>query len=74
MANPQKVPSPHEMRRYVARGLTQQEIADAWCADTGIEVTRGAIGMALGRYGMRTVWRQGQNPRRPAGVESSTLK
>lgn len=49
------VPNPTQMRRYVERGLTQQQIADEYEKDTGIRCTRQAIGMALARYDMKTV-------------------
>lgn len=50
--NTQIVPGATEMRRYLDQGLSQQKIADAWERDTGIRVTRAAIGMAISRYGL----------------------
>lgn len=45
-----KVPGPDQMKTYLARGLTQQQIADEWAKDTGVRVTRNAITMAMKRY------------------------
>ena len=50
----QIVPDETQMRRYVERGLTQQQIADQYEKDTGIRCSRAAIGMALARYDMTT--------------------
>lgn len=54
MPNIAIVPSATEMRRYLARGLTQQQIADAYEADTGVKCSRSAIGMAINRYGLKS--------------------
>lgn len=43
-------PGATELRRYVSKGLTQQQIADAWEKDSGHRVTRSAIAMALARF------------------------
>ena len=49
----QMVPGKTELERYLSRGMTQQQIADAWFEDSGIRVVRSAIGMALARYGLK---------------------
>lgn len=53
-----KVPDKTTMRRYLAKGMTQQQIADAWLDETGEKVARSAIAMAIERYGLRSA-----NPR-----------
>lgn len=53
-----KVPDKTTMRRYLARGMTQQQIADAWLEETGERVARSAIAMAIERYDLRSA-----NPR-----------
>lgn len=53
-----KVPDKTTMRRYLAKGMTQQQIADAWLDETGERVARSAIAMAIERYGLRSA-----NPR-----------
>ena len=52
--NQQVVPDPTQMRRYLAQGLSQREIAEQYEADTGIKVSRSAIGMAISRYGLKS--------------------
>lgn len=54
MSRPSLVPSKTEMRRYLKRGLTQKQIAEEWENDTGIQVSRAAIGMAINRYGLES--------------------
>lgn len=44
------VPDELQMRRYLSRNLTQQQIADEYEKDTGIRCSRSAIAMALKRY------------------------
>lgn len=41
------------MGRYLARGLTQQQIVEAWLNDSGVQVSRSAIAMAIDRYGLQ---------------------
>lgn len=48
------VPDSTQMRRYLDQGLSQRQIADAYEKDTGIKVSRSAIGMAIGRYGLKS--------------------
>lgn len=48
----QMVPDHTQMRRYLDRGLTQQQIVAAWEEDTGVRVSRSAIAMAINRYGL----------------------
>lgn len=38
------------MRLYLRKRLTQQQIVDAWEAETGVRVSRSAIAMAIKRY------------------------
>ena len=45
-----RVPDKTQMRRYLERKLTQQQIVDEWEKDSGIKVSRSAIGMAIKRY------------------------
>lgn len=52
MAYPALAPNATQMKGYLAKGLTQQQIADQWEKDTGIRVSRAAIGMAISRYGL----------------------
>lgn len=49
MAAPQKVPNKTELRRYLSKGMTQQQIVDAWEKDSGVRVSRSAIAMAIER-------------------------
>ena len=49
----QVVPNKTEMKHYLSRGMTQQQIADAWGEKTGTRPSRSAIGMALVRYGLK---------------------
>ena len=44
------VPDKTQMRRYLEAGLTQAQIVDQWERDSGVRVSRSAIGMAIGRY------------------------
>lgn len=48
------VPDATQMRRYLERGLSQQQIADEWEKDSNNRVTRAAIGMAINRYGLKS--------------------
>lgn len=50
----QVVPNKTEMRRFLRLGLTQQQIAEAWEAETGVRVSRAAIAMAIARYGLQS--------------------
>lgn len=52
MANTSLAPDQNELRRYVARGLSDAGIAKAWERDSGIRVSRSAIIMARKRYGI----------------------
>lgn len=48
-----KVPDKAKMQEYLTRGLTQKQIAEEWQEETGIEVSRSAIAMAIERYQLR---------------------
>lgn len=48
------------MRRYLERGLSQQQIADEWEKDANIRVGRAAIGMAISRYGLKSTTQRGR--------------
>lgn len=50
----QRGPGKTELRRYVEKGLTQQQIADEWEKETGHRLTRSAIGMAIARYDLQS--------------------
>lgn len=52
--NQQVVPDPTQMRRYLEQGLTQAQIVEQWEEDSGARVSRSAIGMAIGRYGLKS--------------------
>lgn len=49
-----RVPGKTELRRYLERGLTQAQIAEAWEQDSGVRVGRSAIAMAIERYGLKS--------------------
>lgn len=49
-----KVPNKTQMRRYLERKLTQQQIADQWEKDSGIRVSRSAIAEAIKRYDLKS--------------------
>lgn len=53
MAHPTLVPNKTQLRRYLSKGMTQQEIVDAWEKDSNHRVSRSAIGMAIERYGLK---------------------
>ena len=40
------------MRQYLAQGMTQQQIVDAWEVESGVRVARSSIALAIKRYGM----------------------
>ena len=44
-----KVPNSSWVNEQVARGLTQQEIADAWFKKSGVRVSRTSIAMVIHR-------------------------
>lgn len=49
-----RVPDKQQMKAYLAQGMTQQQIADAWAEHPeGARVTRNAIGMAMQRYNLK---------------------
>ena len=50
-----RVPSKTQLAAYLRKGMTQQQIVDAWEAKTGVRVSRSAIAMAKARYGLETV-------------------
>ena len=50
----QKAPGKTELRRYIEKGLTQAQIAEAWEKDTGVRVGRSTIAMAIERYGLHS--------------------
>ena len=54
MANVMVVPDKTQLRRYLEKGLTQQQVVDAWERDSGVKVSRSAIAMALARYGLES--------------------
>src|SRR6478752_7450426 len=47
------VPDKAQLKKYLAAGLTQKQIVEQYEKDTGIKVSRSAIGMAISRYGLR---------------------
>lgn len=50
----QIVPDKTQMRRYLDKGLSQAGIVEQYEEDTGIRVSRSAIAMAIGRYGLKS--------------------
>lgn len=52
--NTQLVPDKTQMRKYLEKGLTQQQIVEQYEADTGIRVARSAIGLAIARYDLQS--------------------
>lgn len=54
MAYPAMAPNATQMRGYLALGLTQQQIADRYEEDSGVKVSRSAIGLAIARYGLES--------------------
>lgn len=48
------VPDKAQLRKYLAAGLTQKQIVEQYEKDTGIKVSRSAIGMAISRYGLKS--------------------
>ena len=52
MANRTLVPDATTLRRYLDKGLSQAQIVDAWEEESGIRVSRSAIGMAISRRGL----------------------
>lgn len=49
-----RVPDKTRMRHYLASGLTQQQIVEAWEAESGHRVSRSAVAMAIERYGLKS--------------------
>jgi hypothetical protein len=47
-------PTKDQLERYLDRGLTQQQIADAWYEDSGERVSRTTIAMAIKRYELKS--------------------
>jgi hypothetical protein len=41
------------MRAYLDQGLTHAEIAEAWLKDSGVEIKRSTVSMAIARYGLK---------------------
>lgn len=58
MANVTVVPDKTTLKNYLAKGLTQAQVVDAWEKDSGNRVSRSAIAMAIERYGLKS-----NNPR-----------
>lgn len=52
MSNARRVPDADQLRAYLDRGLTHAEIAEAWLKDSGLDVKRQTISMAIARYGL----------------------
>jgi hypothetical protein len=54
MTAPQVAPGKTELRRFLSRGLTQQQIVAEWERDSGHRVSRSTIAMAIARYGLNS--------------------
>lgn len=52
MPTPKRAPSKEQLQDYLSRKLTQQQMVDAYFAETGIKVSRSAIAMAMHRTGL----------------------
>lgn len=44
-------PNATQLRMYLAKGLNQRQVVEAWEKDSGIRVSRSTIGMAMKRFG-----------------------
>ena len=53
MSNARRVPDADQMRAYLDQGLTHAEIAEAWLKDSGVEIKRSTVSMAIARYGLK---------------------
>ena len=47
-----RAPNKTQLKNYLAKGLTQAQIVEAWERDSNVRVSRSAIGMAISRYGL----------------------
>ena len=47
-----RAPNKTQLKNYLAKGLTQQQIVQAWEQESNIRVSRSAIAMAISRYGL----------------------
>jgi len=45
-----RAPDKTQLKNYLAKGLTQAQIVEAWERDSNIRISRSAIGMAIKRY------------------------
>ena len=54
MAPPVKVPNKTQLRHYLEKGMTQQQIVDAWEAESGHRFSRSSIAMAIERYNLNS--------------------
>ena len=50
---PRLSPDKEQLKKYLAKGLSQQEIADAWAKESGNRVTRNAISMAMTNFKLK---------------------
>lgn len=50
-----KAPDKNTLNRYADEGLTQKQMADRWTEESGWNITRSAIAMALKREGVPPV-------------------
>lgn len=58
MPRPLKAPPKEKMLEYIERGLTQQEMADEWSRESGDEVARSTISVAMARYELNGIPRE----------------
>lgn len=54
MPNHRLVPDKAQMEAYLKRKLTQQQIVEEYEKDTGVRVSRSAVGLAIERYGLKS--------------------
>lgn len=52
MPRPTLVPDKAKLEKYVRQGLSQSQMVDEWESETGVRVSRAAIGMAMIRLGV----------------------
>jgi hypothetical protein len=49
-----RAPNATQLRMYLAKGMTQGQVVEAWEKDSGIRVSRSTIGMAMKRFDLES--------------------
>src|SRR5688500_2302177 len=52
MAPPRKTPDKEWLKNHIAKGLTQQEMKELWQEESGHNLSRSAIAVAMNRFGL----------------------